>query len=110
MKKSKDCAKKYFDAFEMKNINYLRGVLANEATLSDWNIDVCGFDAVIAEYINMFGSLNGIAVNVINLYEDEYTVIAELIVTANEIGSVRVVDIISFDKSGKILSIRAYKG
>ena len=78
--------------------------------MRDWTLDASGIESVLKVYTYIYKSLSNIVVNVVNLYEIEPTVVAELIITAKEINSIRVVDILSFDDNGKIRSIRAYKG
>jgi len=101
---------KYFDAFGSADIAGVSDFLSENVCLRDWNLDVCGINAVLIEYSNIFKSLSSIAVCVVAIYEVELTVIAELIITAEEIGAIKVVDVLSFDEKGKIRSIRAYKG
>ena len=110
MSKNKDLANIYFDAFSKADLVSVRNFLSDDVSLRDWILDVSGIESVLKVYNNMFQSLSNIGVNVLRLYEIEDTVIAELIITATEIGSIKVVDILSFDKNGKIYSIRAYKG
>jgi hypothetical protein len=100
----------YFNAFSRSDILRLEKCLSDEVSLHDWSLDANGIESVLNEYANIFESLSDVVVNVVNLYEIEPTVIAELIITAKEIGSIKVVDILTFDENGKIRSIRAYKG
>lgn len=105
-----ELAIKYFDAFSRADILGLEKCLSDNVSLRDWNLDAGGIKFVLNEYSKIFKSLDEIVVNVVKLYEIESTVVAELIITAKEIGSIKVVDILSFDENGKIYSIRAYKG
>ena len=105
-----ELAIKYFDAFSSADIVSLRVCLSDDVNLRDWTLDASGIESVLKEYTNIFKSLSNIVVNVVNLYVIEPTVVAELIITAKEINSIRVVDILSFDKNGKICLIKAYKG
>jgi hypothetical protein len=103
-------AVKYFDAFGRADIAGVSDCLSDNVCLRDWSLDVSGIDSVLDEYSIIFRSLSNVDVCVVAMYEVEFTVIAELIITAEEIGSIKVVDILSFDDKGKIRSIRAYKG
>lgn len=105
-----ELAIEYFDAFSKADILRLEKCLSDDVSLRDWSLDASGIESVLNEYANIFKSLSNVVVNVVNLYEIEPTVVAELIITAKEIGSIKVVDILSFDENGKIRSIRAYKG
>lgn len=105
-----DLATEYFNAFSRSDILRLEKCLSDDVRLRDWSLDASGIESVLNAYANIFKSLSEVVVDVVNLYEIEPTVVAELIITAKEIGSIKVVDILSFDQNGKIRAIRAYKG
>lgn len=63
-----------------------------------WNLDASGIELVLNDYADIFKSSSEVVVDVVNLHESEPTVVVELIIMAKEIGSIKVVDIISFDK------------
>jgi hypothetical protein len=100
----------YFDAFGRADILSIRNCFSDDVSLRDWSLEASGIESVLIEYSNIFQELSNVVVNVVHLYEIESTVIAELIISADEIASIKVVDIISFNDNGKISSIRAYKG
>ena len=106
----KDLANLYFDAFSKADILLIKDCLSNDIILRDWNINSSGIEFVLSEFMNIFRSLSNLHVNVLHLYECELTVVAEIIITSNELGSIKVVDVLSYDLNGKICSIRAYKG
>lgn len=110
MSVNKDIACLYFSAFSRADIETVRTCLSGDVNLRDWTLDVSGIESVLNECLNIFQSLSDLSVNVLYLHEAESTIAAELIITANEIGSIKVVDILSFNENGKIRSIRAYKG
>jgi len=105
-----ELAIEYFDTFSKADIQRLEKCLSDNVSLSDWSLEASGIKSVLNVYANIFKSLSEVVVEVVNIYEIKPTVIAELIITAKEIGSIKVVDILSFDQYGKIRSIRAYKG
>ena len=105
-----ELATEYFNAFSSSDILRLEKCLSDDVSLRDWNLDASGIESVLNAYADIFKSLSEVVVDVVNLYEIQPTVVAELIITAKEIGSIKVVDILSFDRNGKIRSIRAYKG
>jgi len=105
-----DLAIEYFNAFSRSDILRIKKCLSDDVSLRDWSLDASGIESVLNVYVNIFKSLSEVVVDVVNLYEIEPTVVAELIITAKEVGSIKVVDILSFDQYGKIRSIRAYKG
>lgn len=100
----------YFDAFSKADIVRIRSLLSDDVSLRDWNLDVRGIDLVLQELIKIFSSLSRLQVKVVNIYEFNSTIIAEIIIEAKEISSIKVVDIITFDSNGSICAIRAYKG
>lgn len=106
----KELALNYFEAFSKADIMRLRSLFADDVCLRDWNIDVLGIEYVINENSKIFTTLKGISVEVINLYEDAKTVVAELVISANGVSAIKVVDILNFNEEHKIVSIRAYKG
>jgi hypothetical protein len=100
----------YFEAFSKADIIRLRSIFSDDVRLRDWNIDVLGIESVIIENLKIFEALKCISVEVINLYEDVQTVVAELVISANGEPAIKVVDILNFNDERKIVSIRAYKG
>jgi hypothetical protein len=105
-----ELAIEYFDAFSKADIQRIEKCLSDNVSLSDWSLEARGIKSVLNVYANIFKLLSEVVVEVVNIYEIKPTVVAELIITAKEIGSIKVVDILSFDQYGKIRSIRAYKG
>jgi steroid delta-isomerase len=106
----KKLALNYFEAFRKADIAELRALFSDKVCLRDWNVDVQGIESVISENSKIFETLNDISVNVINLYEDSNTVVAELSITANGEPAIKVVDILEFDEQQKLVAIKAYKG
>jgi len=100
----------YFDAFSKTDIPRVGSLLSNDVCLRDWTVDAKGIESVLCEIANIFNSLSQLQINIVNLYESNSTVIAELIISAKEIESINVVDIIRFNSDEKICHIRAYKG
>ena len=58
----------------------------------------------------IFKGVDTIEVKTVNIYSDNNTVISEIEILIDKSSKINVVDIISFDEEGKILSITAYKG
>lgn len=110
MSKLKKHAILYFEAIRNSDLVRLKSLFADEVQLQDWNIHVHGINSVIAENAKIFEWLKDINIDVLNLYEDNSTVIAELKISAKKITPIKVVDILSFDECEMITSIRAYKG
>jgi SnoaL-like domain len=106
----KELSLKYFQAFAEKDISSLRGMLAPAVSLRDWNIDANGLEAVLAVNLNIFKTVEAIAVTPINVFLEGNTVVAELNIEIDGAKPLKVVDILVFDQDGKICAIRAYKG
>jgi hypothetical protein len=106
----KHLANLYFDAFTNSDILRLRSFFSNDIKLQDWDVNANGIESVIHVYSNIFNSLSNISIKIVNLYEFNSLIIAELIISSNNIESISVVDFISYDEHQKICSIRAYKG
>lgn len=100
----------YFYNFSCKNTLALSFMFTSSCFLHDWENDAAGKQDVIAVYKKIFESVESIAVTPRALYQEENTVIAELLITINGKEQILVTDIITYDSDGKIISVRAYKG
>ena len=104
-------SKIYFERFSKKDLNGLKKMFSENVKLKDWEIDKKGIDNVLKANKNIFDSVNTILVTPTKIYMDQNTVIAQLIIDINNNEErLHVVDIIEFDSSGMISSIRAYRG
>jgi hypothetical protein len=106
----KKLAKQYFETFSRKDLDGLEVMFTGDVTLRDWEISATGIDEVLAANKKIFDSVEYIHVLPLNLYQDGNTVAAELSIVVSGAVHLRVVDIITFNDSGKISSIKAYKG
>jgi hypothetical protein len=107
---SKESAIEYFQAFAAKDIIFLRGMFANDVSLRDWDLCAEGLDAVIAANLNIFNAVKTIIVSPVKLFVDENVVLAELHIEIDGSEPLKIMDVLEFDRSGKICAIRAYKG
>ena len=82
----------------------------NNISLRDWEIDAKGIGDVLNANQKIFDDLESINVKPINIYNEENIIIAELDILVNQNEEIKVVDIIEFNKSLKIISIKAFKG
>ena len=104
-------SKIYFEIFSKKDLSGLKKMFSDNVHLKDWEIEEEGIDNVLKANKNIFDSLNTILVTPTKIYMDKNVVIAQLIIEINNNEErLHVVDIIEFDSSGMISSIRAYKG
>jgi hypothetical protein len=100
----------YFSAFASKDLSYLRDAFSDDVSLRDWNLTAFGVVDVLQANATIFESLDGIRVEVLNVFESGATVIAEISIAAENLEPIKVVDILTFNPSGKIISVRAYRG
>ena len=85
-------------------------MFAENVFLRDWEISAKGKSEVLAANQKIFDSVESICVSPIEMYEQGDTVVAELEILVDGKIIELVVDIIEFNESGKITSIKAYKG
>ena len=110
----KDLIKKQFDeyllSFQNKNIIRLSKLFDEEITLTDWEINAVGKESVIEANKKIFNSVKIIKIELINLILEDQILAAEMLLNIDNHLNIKVVDVISFTKKGKIKSITAYKG
>ena len=105
----KDTALSYFKTFSEKNIDGLREMFDDNVTLRDWDIDKKGIESVLKANLNIFQNVENINVIPQNIISENNFVFAELTIVVND-EELKVVDLIEFNKKGKIISIKAFKG
>lgn len=106
----KNRALKYFDAFSNKDFDALELMFFAGSMLRDWEVKAHGKIEVFAAFKKIFDSVDTITVVPIMMYEDGNVVIAELKIIIDNKETILVTDVILFDESGRIVSIKAYKG
>ena len=104
----KQCLK-YFKFFDNKDLSGLKDMFSDEIVLKDWDVSGSGKLNVLQINENIFSSVKSITINPVNMYCDCCTVISELEVVVDNNDRLSIVDVISFDKLGKIIKINAYK-
>ena len=105
----KQLAKNYFETFSRMDINALEALFSDDIVLRDWEQSAIGKVDVVTANQKLFHSVVSIQVDPVQIYQDENTVVAELIVTINSEIRLLVTDVITFT-GDKISSVRAYKG
>ena len=100
----------YFETFSRKDLDGLGVMFTGDITLRDWEISATGIDEVLAANKKIFDNVEYIHVMPLHLYQDNNTVVAELSIVVSGAVHLSVVDVITFNDSGKIVSIKAYKG
>ena len=109
-KNIKDSAQSYFTIFSEKNINGLREMFDDNVTLRDWDINNQGIESVLKANLNIFQNVKTINAIPQNIISENNFVFAELKIVVNDDEELKVVDLIEFNKKGKIISIKAFKG
>ena len=105
----KDTALSYFKTFSEKNIDGLREMFDDNVTLRDWDIDKKGIESVLKANLNIFQNVKTINAIPQNIISGNNFVFAELKIVVND-DELNLVDLIEFNKKGKIISIKAFKG
>ena len=81
----------------------------DNVTLRDWDIDKKGIESVLKANLNIFQNVKTINAIPQNIISKNNFVFAELKIVVND-DELKVVDLIEFNKKGKIISIKAFKG
>ncbi|MGA0351968.1 MAG: nuclear transport factor 2 family protein [Acholeplasmataceae bacterium] len=113
MNKIKLQTKDYFIAFSGKNTKKLNDMYADSISLIDWIDSAQGKENVLEMNQNLFNSFNDIKINIKNMYCVKNVASCEieiLLDNRNKRTILKVVDIIEYDESAKIVAIRAYLG
>jgi hypothetical protein len=102
----------YIAAYARRDLDAVGAMLASGVRLRDWNLEVQGSEAVLAETSKNFAAADTIEIEILALYVNasEASVAGELRIVVNGSNELQVVDVISFTPEGKIQSIRAYLG
>ena len=82
----------------------------DNVTLRDWDIDKKGIESVLKANLNIFKNVKTINAIPQNIISENNFVFAELKIVVNDDDVLKVVDLIEFNKKGKIISIKAFKG
>ena len=106
----KDIALSYFKTFSQKNIKGLRDLFDDNVTLRDWDINKTGIEKVLEANLNIFQNVKTIHIIPQNIICENNFISAELKIIVNDEEELKVVDLIEFNKKGKIISIKAFKG
>ena len=107
---NKESCLAYLKRYAEKDLEGISEMFDDEIVLRDWNIVVHGKSNALMETRKNFDSVRSILIDPLFLYENQNSIAAELKITLNGNDELHVVDVITFNASGKIQSIRAYKG
>jgi hypothetical protein len=97
----------YLSLFADKDIDGIKDLLADNCTLMDWSCSCSDKTAVISNMTSLFSTSKTIEVTIINLLEDGKHIVAEILLTIDNV-KLSVVDILQFNDNQEIELISAY--
>ncbi len=103
-------ARRFLAAYAAKDLRAIEGQLAEDVLLRDWNLEVRGRDAFLAETRRNFDDTRSIAIEIVRLHPTRTSVAAELVITVDSHIHLRVVDVFDIDGEGLVSAVRSYKG
>lgn len=106
----KEIARNYFIFFSAKDLQSLEYLFSPNVVLRDWEISAIGIKDVLKANKKIFDTVDAIEIYLIDIFLDGNVIIGEIEILINGENRMEVVDIISFNNDGKIISIKAFKG
>ena len=100
----------FLKAYQDKDISAIAQMFSDDVLLRDWNLEVIGKQAALAEFSKNFESVKTLAIAVLQVYEASNNVAAEIEILIDGSETLRVVDIVSFNQDKLVTSIISYKG
>lgn len=100
----------YLQYYESKNLKGIEDLFSEDIVLRDWKIRVEGKRQALGETKKNFDAVDELKIEVLDLYENENTVAAELKIIINNKEELYVVDVITINADAKISSIKAFIG
>jgi len=112
----------YFQSWNKNDSELLRPLFAENAQLEDWNNNVQGIESVIEVNENIFNSLKKITASVKEIdvcYMNQFhplpgktfcRISIDIELNDGSGDTLEVMDVIQFDKQGKIVRLKAYNG
>jgi ketosteroid isomerase-like protein len=97
-------------AYQEKDIARIAAMFHPDVVLRDWNSEVRGHTAAAEEFTRNFEQADTLQIEIKSIYQAVLSAAAELKITVNGTEVLNVVDVLSFNEEGKILSIVAYRG
>jgi steroid delta-isomerase len=103
-------ARRFLAAYAAKDLGTIADQLADEVMLRDWNLEVHGRDAFLAETQRNFDDADSIEIDILRVHATPGSAAAELLVTVDDRIHLRVVDVFDVDDEGRVTAVRSYKG
>ncbi len=107
---TENLARRFLAAYAAKDLDTIAGQLDVDVLLRDWNLEVMGRDAFLAETQRNFDDANTIAIEIQHLHPTHCSVVAEVLITVDDAIRLRVVDVFDVNPDGQVTAVRSYKG
>lgn len=102
--------RKFLLAYESKDLATITAMFHPEIVLRDWNSEIVGKENAIAEFSKNFEQAENLSILIREIYVAQLSAAAELEITVNIAEKLNVVDVLTVNSEGEILSIVAYRG
>ena len=103
-------AKTYIDTFNAHDPQGLAALFDDNVVLRDWTSETQGKQAVADANANIFKSTPAIHAVIRTMIAEGRNVALELDIALSATDSIKVLDLITFNDQGKVLSVRAFLG
>lgn len=103
-------ARRFLEAYAAKDLAAIASLVADDVLLRDWNLEVRGRAAFLAETQHNFDNAASIAIDVLHLHATPRSAAAEVLITVDGHIQLRVVDVFDIDAAGLVTAVRSYKG
>jgi hypothetical protein len=100
----------FLSAYEQKDIQAISKMFSRDVVVRDWNLEVFGAEAALAEFAKNFEEADSLSIQVSRIFESEQGVAAEIEILVNGSQKLSVVDVFSFNEAMEITSVISYKG
>jgi ketosteroid isomerase-like protein len=107
---TEELARRFLAAYAAKDLDAIADLLAADPLLRDWNLEVQGRDAFLEQTRRNFDDAASIAIDIEHLHATAHSAAAEVLITVDDRIRLRVVDVFDFDRAGKVVAVRSYKG
>lgn len=108
--KNKNIALLYLNQYQNKDIKGIENIFSDDIILRDWKIRVEGKEKALIETRKNFESVESLKIDILELYENNNSIVAELKIIVNNCEELYVIDVITISAGSKISSIKAFIG
>jgi hypothetical protein len=103
-------ARRFLRAYAAKDLGTIAGLVDDDVLLRDWNLEVRGRRAFLAETQRNFDDADSIAIEILDLHATSQSVAAELLIEVDAHVRLRVVDVFDINSDGRMTAVRSYQG